>query len=117
MHRDNLRLARLVVGFAALVALGVSSPASAGCYEDGIGCTYDHKIPKSTLRNLSCDALWTLRNSIYNEHGYCFKTTDAKLAFDNSDCSVKNPSALDFNSFEQTNIDRIAAVEDEFGCE
>ena len=101
------------VAFLLIVATG---PATAGCYESGVNCTDDHNIPKSVLRTLSCDALWTIRNSIYNEHGYCFKTAAAKSVFDNSDCSVHNASNLDFNSYEQTNIDRIASVEDEMGC-
>lgn len=116
MNRHGLKTARLAVVLAALSVAATAMPAAAGCYEDGIGCTYDHKIPKSTLRNLSCDSLWTIRNSIYNEHGYCFKTARARSVFDNSDCYVNNASALDFNTYEQTNIDRIASVEDEFGC-
>ena len=99
-----------------VLAVAAIGPAMAGCYESGVDCTDDHKIPKSVLRDLSCDALWTIRNSIYNEHGYCFKTAAAKSVFDNSDCSVHNASNLDFNSYEQTNIDRIASVEDEMGC-
>jgi YARHG domain len=99
-----------------VLAVGAIGPATAGCYESGVDCTDDHKIPSSVLHTLSCDALWTIRNSIYNEHGYCFKTAKAKSVFDNSDCSVHNASNLDFNSYEQTNIDRIASVEEEMGC-
>ena len=104
------------VALLTVFAAAMAGPAMAGCYESGVDCTDDHNIPKSILRTLSCDALWTIRNSIYNEHGYCFKTAKAKSVFDNSDCSVTNPAYLGFNGYEQTNIDRIASVESEMSC-
>ena len=107
---------RLALAASALAFVMGMGPALAGCYEDGVNCTNDHYIPKSVLRGLSCDSLWTLRNSIYNEHGYCFVTKAAKKVFDNDDCTVHNSANLGFNSFEQGNIDRIASVEKEFSC-
>ena len=107
---------RLTVLMAGLAMVAVAGSASAACFESGIGCTDDHKISTSALRNLSCDALWTVRNSIYNDHGYCFKTAAARRVFDNSDCSVNNAAHLGFSNIEQTNINRIVAVESNFGC-
>lgn len=106
--------------FAALVAAAslaaVAGPATAACFESGVGCTDDHRISTSVLRGLSCDALWTVRNSIYNDNGYCFKTSAARSVFDNSDCYVNNAANLHFNSYESTNISRIVSVEKQFGC-
>lgn len=104
---------------AAILALGASAagtPAHAGCFEDGIGCTDSQYIPKAALNELSCDSLWTVRNSIYNERGYCFRTERAKEVFSNEDCSVTNTSQLKFNKYERTNLNRIVAVEKVKGC-
>ncbi len=72
--------------------------------------------PYSALRQLSCDSLWTVRNSIYNDNGYCFKTAAAKAAFDNSDCTVANAANVPLNGVEKTNISRIVRVEKEKHC-
>lgn len=100
---------------AAIVTV-VSSGAEAACFEDGIGCTNNHYIPKSQLSALSCDALWTVRNTIYDERGYCFRTSRAKDVFSNEDCHVDNAANIRFNKYERANIDRIVAVERVRGC-
>ena len=102
----------LVMAFTALLL----NYASAACFEDGIGCTNDHYIQKSRLKALSCDALWTVRNTIYDERGYCFRTARAKDLFSNEDCHVSNAADLNFNKYERGNIDRIVAVERAKGC-
>ena len=35
-----------------VLAVGAIGPATAGCYESGVDCTDDHRIPKSVLRDL-----------------------------------------------------------------
>lgn len=114
LMRNVRPLAFIVVAlaYAALAAPG----AQAACFEDGIGCTNDHYIPKSRLSALSCDALWTVRNTIYDERGYCFRTARAKDVFSNEDCHVHNAADLRFNKYERANIDRIVAVERVKGC-
>lgn len=105
--------------FIAVAGLGLAlaaPPAQAACFESGIGCTGDHYIAKSQLRALSCDALWTVRNTIYDERGYCFRTERALAVFSNEDCHVSNAARLGFNSYERANIDRIVAVERAKGC-
>lgn len=104
---------------AAALALGLGVPgqvAQAACFESGVGCTDDHAIPKSVLGTLSCDALWTVRNTIYQERGYCFRTARAKAVFSNEGCISSNTNALAFNSYERTNISRIVSVEKAKGC-
>jgi len=103
----------IVAGLGILAAAG---PVSAACFESGVDCTDDHNIPKAVLRTLSCDALWTVRNMMYDEKGYCFKTAKALAVFSNDGCYVTNGSLIPFNAFERTNIDRIVAVEREMGC-
>ncbi len=106
------------VAFAATMAAAaaVATPAAAACFEGGIDCTDDHNIPKDLLRTLSCDSLWTVRNFMYDEKGYCFQTVKAQAVFSNEGCTVTNASLIPFNAYERANIDRIVSVEREKGC-
>ena len=113
MHRS--RRQKLLA--AAILGVSLAAPAAhAACFESGIGCTDDHYISKSQLGALSCDALWTVRNTIYDERGYCFRTARAQEVFSNDGCHVSNAASLNFNRFERANIDRVAAVERSKGC-
>jgi hypothetical protein len=103
-----------------LAAFGAAFLASAGaaeasCFED-VGCPNDHAIPKSQLRQLGCEPLWTVRNSIYDENGYCFKTARAKAVFSNKGCLYQDQAAVPLNAYERTNVSRIVSVEREKGC-
>lgn len=107
----------VIFAFSAVLGFAMPSPpASAACFESGVGCPDDHYIPRSVLSTLSCDALWMVRNSIYDERGFCFKTARALETFSNADCYVRDASRLKFNAYERTNIDRIVAVERKKGC-
>lgn len=105
--------AAIAVAMAALLAM--SDNAMAACFE-GIGCTDDHAISKGELRALSCDALWTVRNFIYDEKGYCFQTAKAQAVFSNDGCFIASAAQVPLNAYERTNIDRIVSVEREKGC-
>ena len=110
------RLPAFPAASACLALMLASGPATASCFESGVGCTDTDVAPYSALRQLSCDSLWTVRNSIYNDNGYCFKTARAKAVFDNSDCQYTNASLLPLNSVEQINIGRVVKVEKEKHC-
>ncbi|MHB1104193.1 MAG: YARHG domain-containing protein [Devosia sp.] len=101
------------------IALGIvlltSGSAMANCYEI-IGCTDEDVFRKSDLRTFSCSTLWELRNTIYFEHGYCFKTKRAINFFGNDECYIDDAEDIDFNSIEETNIARISSVEKQKGC-
>ncbi len=105
---------------ALLAVLLVLSPASAsaGCFEDvgGTGCTYDSRFPEANLRRLSCENLWYVRNSIYDDNGYCFRTARARSVFDNAGCYVRDQSKVKLNAFERDNVARIARVERQKSC-
>jgi len=105
----------LAFSFAAPV---VPANAATYCFENlgNTGCPWQETFKKSQLKQLSCQNLWYVRNSIYDRRGYCFKTQDAKDVFDNSDCYVKNAANINFNNHEWTNITRIKDVEDDKGC-
>jgi hypothetical protein len=105
----------------ALIVFGLvfaPSLASAACFDDlgTNGCTDQEVFPRSDLRRLSCQNLWHVRNTIYDENGYCFKTKKGQAAFDNSDCYVDDMGAVKLNNYEKSNVNRITQVEREKGC-
>ena len=107
----------LIIGLVILAAgfLLASGPAFAACFEN-IGCTDSDRMSKSDLRQLSCENLWVTRNTIYQENGYCFKTSRAIDYFGNDQCTTGNMSAVPLNSIERFNIGQIVAVERQRGC-
>jgi YARHG domain len=104
--------------FAAVLTLGTigSQPAGAACFESGVDCTDDHDIPVEILDTLSCDALWTVRNMIFDENGYCFQTAKALAVFSNEGCQFTNMAAMPLNQFETANIQTIRQVEKQKAC-
>lgn len=114
---------RVILALAATAAAvwfalpATTTPASAhgNCYEV-IGCPHRDLFNRNDLRQLSCQNLWYVRNRIYDDHGYCFKTPKAIREFDNSDCYVRNAARLDLNRREIQNISRIREVEQRKGC-
>ncbi len=110
--RTSIHLAAALAVFAVLSA----APAGAACFESGVGCTNSELMPYWALRQLSCDALWTVRNTIYYENGYCFHTARGQAVFANSGCRYNNASLVPLNSYERSNIDRVVRVEKEKHC-
>lgn len=100
---------------AAAVTLLTSSQAMAWCYED-IGCDDSDRFTRSDLRQLSCQALYEVRNGIYFQHGLCFTTKRALNTFGDDGCYVDDPADVELNRTERYNITTIAAVERQKGC-
>jgi len=99
----------------AVAALLTAGPALANCYEN-IGCDDSDVFARSDLRRLSCQALWEVRNAIYFQNGYCFRTDRAIDFFGNEGCYVTNQSRVRLNEFERENVARISALEKQKGC-
>lgn len=91
------------------------SPAQANCYEL-IGCSNKDYFKPSDLKQLGCQPLWEVRNWIYKENGYCFKTPKAIKAFGNAGCLYDDVSQVPFNPVEQYNVKAIKKVEAKKGC-
>jgi YARHG domain len=90
-------------------------PAEAACFED-IGCTDGQKYRQSDLRRLSCQNLWFVRNTIYHENGYCFKTRRAIREFGNAGCRYDDVGEVPLNFFERYNAGAIKKAERRKGC-
>jgi len=101
--------------FATMVMTG-TQPANAACFESGVDCTDDHNIPAWVLQQLSCDALWTVRNTIFDENGYCFQTAKAQAVYSNAGCMYTSMASMPLNSYEVTNIQTVRSVEKQKGC-
>ena len=116
MNANFARCARFgAAAFTTIVMLG-SQPVNAACFEGGIDCTDDHNIPAWLLEQLSCDALWTVRNTIFDENGYCFQTAKAKAIYSNDGCQYTNMTSMPLNTYENANIMTVRSVEQQKGC-
>lgn len=107
----------------ALLALALASgSAFAGCY-DILGCTNKNDFSRhyndylaSSKSGPNCEFLWTMRNEIYAEHGYCFQTQRGRDAFGNANCRHTDQSKVPLNSIERANIATIARAERAKSC-
>lgn len=105
-----VRLVSMCLIFVAAASV-FGEPANA---DDPIVDASYAKIPAARFMGYSCEELWFMRNSIFNDRGYCFKTQRAQAVFDNSDCVSSDPNIL--NSFERHNVGVIKRVERQQGC-
>lgn len=107
---------RLMLVAAAIASLGALTPAVAGCYE-GQGCTNGARFSERfLLENAECSILWQIRNQIYHENGYCFRTERGIGAFGNAGCRHANIDEVSLNTFERANVATLARVERIKGC-
>jgi hypothetical protein len=101
--------------YALAISMLLAGTAEAACFED-IGCTDEDEFEPEELEELSCGSLWELRNVIYFDHGYCFRTSRAIDFFGNDECEIDDAEDIEFSEIEQHNINAIVEVEDDKGC-
>ena len=106
---------KLVAAALAGAVVVAATPAMSACFEL-IGCTDSEYFSQAQLRRLSCDPLWTVRNTIFDENGYCFQTAKGKAVFSNVGCMYTVSGNVPLNKFERTNVERVKAVEAQKGC-
>lgn len=116
MSNARILIAAASLGVAGVITAGSVTSARADCFED-IGCTDSDRFDIDDLVYLSCENLWYVRNRIYDENGYCFRTERAREAFDNSDCWVRSQSKVRLSQIERHNVNEIVAAEDEKSCD
>ena len=101
---------------AAALAIAAPGPAArADCYED-IGCTNSDRYTQKGLSRLPCETLWYVRNRIYQENGYCFKTSRAIRALGNAGCQFDDINAISLSSAERHNVAAIKTAERRKRC-
>ena len=102
------RLGTTVVALAGWLAAG---PAAADCY-DVFGCTDRNLFRVADLMDgPTCEFLWTMRNTIFKQHGYCFATQRAIATFGNEGCQTSNMSAIRMSRIERANVATIQNAE------
>lgn len=106
-------LSTLASAVAAMTAM--TAPAQAICLQ-GIGCTHTMYLDRMDLVPLTCEQLWVLRNSIYKENGYCFRTPRGIARFGNAGCQFDNVAEVPLNNFERQNVDAIRFGENFNAC-
>ncbi len=97
------------------VVVLLSSGSKAACVND-VFCSDQYVLSKKLLSYLSCGELWTTRNSIFDEHGYCFQRRSEAEKFDNTDCMEDTFSELELNENERQNVAVILEVEQAKFC-
>jgi hypothetical protein len=103
---------------AAVLASGLvlaATPALSACFEV-VGCTDSEYMSAASLRRLSCDPLWTVRNTIFYENGYCFQTAKGQAVFSNAGCKYTVSGKVPLNKYERANVETIKAVEAQKHC-
>ncbi|MBN8999981.1 MAG: YARHG domain-containing protein [Rhizobiales bacterium] len=110
-----MRHASLLTVLAASALFLLGGHARAACFET-IGCTDSETFSTAALRQLSCDSLWTARNTIFHENGYCFQTARGRANFSNDGCYTSDQAAIRLNSYERANVKAITKVEKQKGC-
>lgn len=99
---------------AALFSLGTAQ-ANAACFEL-IGCTDSQRYRLQDLRQLSCESLWLVRNTMYDENGYCFQTARAQSMFSNAGCMFTDANRVRLSNVERANVEQVLKIEAEKGC-
>lgn len=98
------------------VAILFATPVLADCY-DLLGCDNKNLFSKgydylsSIANGPNCDFLYTMRNRIYQENHYCFRTKAAISALGNTECSIRSQTAVPLNKIERANVATIRRAE------
>ena len=100
---------------ACAFSIFATAPARANCYEL-IGCSDKDRYKISDLMQIRCQPLWEVRNWIYKERGYCFRTPKAIEAFGNAGCRYDDVAQVPLNEIERANMKAIKSVEAKKGC-
>ena len=103
------KLGRAVAVFIGLTAACVcAGPAAAqkpskNCYEE-IGCPWKQAAPLAAVRGLSCENLAHIRNRLYHENGYCFRSKATRDLYGNAGCRYPLQGLVPLNRYERANI-------------
>jgi hypothetical protein len=99
-----------------LALLTAANAASAGCY-DVFGCSNRDRFQlRDLMSGPNCEFLYGMRNGIYAEHHFCFRSPRAIAIFGNQGCVSDNPNALGMNAIELANAMTILKAERAMGC-
>ena len=70
----------------------------------------------SGYSDYSCQDLWTERNQIYKDAGYCFKTRRAINQFGNAGCQYDSQNEVPLTARQKRAVNEIVRFERSLGC-
>ncbi|MGH6875235.1 MAG: YARHG domain-containing protein [Aestuariivirgaceae bacterium] len=73
-------------------------------------------MSQAQAKELSCQNLWLVRNTIFHQRGYCFRSARGRAEFDNSRCSVNSIAKLRLSLVEKANIATLRKLERSKRC-
>lgn len=109
--------ARRIFGAMAIAMLGLSAGgqrAEASCHL--IDCVDNVDVKPDEIKMLDCEQLWLLRNSIYDDAGYCFASGRAAEHFSNQGCSYSDERLVPLNDYQRSNLKVFRDMEAKKGC-
>src|SRR5262245_16902249 len=94
------RITTLLALPVAFVTLGTTAPrAVAGCHL--VDCVENVYVTPQQVKKKSCGDLWILRNSVFKDAHYCFKTPRAINFFGNQGCLYDDQAAVPLNDYQR----------------
>jgi hypothetical protein len=114
--RFGLAICVLFLWFCPTQARILATLDNPQCYEN-VGCPHKDRISEEQAKELSCENLWLVRNTIFHQRGYCFHSARGRAEFDNSRCSLNSIAELRLNSVEEANIAMLRKLERKKGCQ
>jgi hypothetical protein len=104
----------------ALAVIAAAGPVLADCY-DIVGCSDKNLFSKNygylaSPDGPNCDFLYMMRNRIYAQHGYCFKTARGISEIGNAGCFINDQAAVPLSNIERDNIATIGKAERAKAC-
>jgi len=101
-----------LAGFMAVSGSG----ADADCY-NVFGCSNRNEFRLHDLvGGPNCEFLYSMRNTIFAEHHFCFKSPRGIAIFGNQGCVTGDPTAFGLNRIERANAATILKAELTLGC-
>ena len=112
---SGVRIAALAAAFTV-----AASPVLADCY-DLLGCTNSNEFSAHysylvASDGPTCDFLYQMRNRIYAEHGYCFKTARGISEIGNDGCHISDINQVPLSKIERDNAATILKAENARHC-
>ena len=104
----------LAAGQSALAQISASIEHPQ-CYEN-VGCPHKDRITDAQAKELSCQNLSFVRNTIFHQRGYCFQTARERAEFDNKNCTINAVSDLKLSPVEKANVATLVRVERRKKC-
>jgi hypothetical protein len=104
-----------VIAVSAGISIAVSAtPAKAGCHL--VDCVENVFIKPQEVDGRRCEDLYILRNAIYKDAGYCFRSERARRSFTNEGCVFEDVAAVPLNAYQKHNVGVIRLAEARRGC-